>query len=196
MQKVVTKLEEIASFASSHTFRSRLEHDPNGNVYVLQLRDVRFGKNIDWQEVLRIKDFPGEKHLLKPSDLLFSMRGSNYSAFFLSEVRKPTVASSQFFRIRIRLTEPQLILPEFLAWQLNQKPAKAYYAAKETGSTVRSIRMSEIRAMQIVIPTIKRQRELLNLGEKIMEHNMLLGNIVDHNQSILDAVAEKELTAE
>ena len=50
--------------------------------------------------------------------------------------------------------------------------------------------------MQIVIPTIERQRELLNLGERIMEHNMLLDNIVSHNQSILDAVAEKELTIE
>lgn len=196
MQKVVTRLEEIANFASSHTFRSRLEHDPNGNVYVLQLRDVRLGKNIDWKKVLRIKDVPGEKHLLEPSDLLFSMRGSNYSAFFLAEVREPTVASSQFFRMRIKVAVPRLILPEFLAWQLNQKPAKDYYAAKETGSTIRSIRMSEIRAMQIVIPTIERQRELLNLGERIMEHNMLLDNIVSHNQSILDAVAEKELTIE
>lgn len=196
MQKMVKKLEEIANVASSHTFRARLEHHPGGSVYVLQLRDVRLGKNIVWEDVLRIKDFPGGKHLLEPSDLLFSMRGSNYSAFFLPEVKSPTVASSQFFRIRIKITEPQLILPDFLAWQLNQRPAKAYYAAKETGSTVRSIRMSEIRAMQIVIPTIERQRELLSLDEKIMGHNKLLNDIAKHNQSILDAVAEKELTAE
>jgi hypothetical protein len=196
MKKDVRKLDEIAEFASSHTFRSRLENAPGGTVYVLQLRDVRLGKNLPWDDVLRIQELPGRNHLLYPSDLLFSMRGSNYSIFFLYEVRNATIASSQFFRIRIKTIASNLILPEFLAWQLNQKPAKSYYAARETGSTVRSIRMSEIRTMPIVIPPIKRQRELLQLGERITEQNALLRNITKYNQDILDEVAQKELKPE
>ena len=93
-----------------------------------------------------------EKHLLQNDDILFAAKGLNNFAVVYHNSIGRAVASSSFIVIRISELNKNLILPEYLAWYINNsKQVSVFHRAKAT-TTIPSISISQLSHLEINIP--------------------------------------------
>ena len=77
-----------------------------------------------------------EKHLLKDGDVLFSAKGTKNFAAVFENHNEPSVASTSFFVIR---PTDNKVLPQFLAWFLNNPTTQTLLKAQAIGTSIPSI---------------------------------------------------------
>lgn len=193
MSYKMCSLDSVAEIAASFPFRYRVDDDPDGPVHVVQMQHITSDGDVLWGEASKTESFASmDKYLLRKQDVLFMLRGANFQAICLNDVPVLAVASTQFFRVRVLETE--FIRPEFLAWQLNQDPVKQYFSSMESGSTIKLIRIADLKKTPIVIPPLEKQDELLAFGNAVTRKNALLQQAIDANYELLAAVASRELS--
>jgi len=106
-----------------------------------------------------------DKHLLQHGDVLFAAKGTkNFAAWYESK-NQPAVASTSFFVIRIQESFQNKILPEFLAWYINQPISQKFLKGKAMGTSIVSISKSVLEELQISIPDLHTQRAILKITQ-------------------------------
>lgn len=110
------------------------------------------------------------KHLLKPGDILFAAKGTrNFAAVYESH-HPPSVASTSFFVIRLRVNN---VLPQYLAWFLNHPDTQKFLKANAMGSSIVSISKMVLEMLEIPIPPIEKQETIIKIASlKIQEHDI------------------------
>jgi len=108
-------------------------------------------------------DSISEKHLLRRGDVLFAAKGTkNFSTVY--DIKLPAVASTSFFVIRIENKYKQQILPQFIAWLINNPIAQAYLKGQAMGSSIASISKGVLEELEISIPSIQKQQLILKIS--------------------------------
>jgi restriction endonuclease S subunit len=101
------------------------------------------------------------KHLLQPGDVLFAAKGTkNFAAFYESK-NLPAVASTSFFVIRLKENIINKILPEFLAWYINQPVSQKFLKGNAMGTSIASISKAVLEELEISIPNLQTQKAIL-----------------------------------
>lgn len=152
------------------TIQSGIFAKPGSEGDVVYIQAKHFNENGNLRSVLHPdlkKSAISEKHLLKHGDVLFSSKGTKNFATWYEEDNLPAVASTSFFVIRIEGEKEKSILPEFLAWSINQPDAQKFLKGKAIGSTMASISKPSLEELELIMPKIKIQKEVLCL------HNLL-----------------------
>lgn len=103
-----------------------------------------------------------EKHILKDGDVLFAAKGTKNFAAVYENRNMAAVASTSFFVIRI--TENQ-VLPEYLAWYLNNQSTQALLKGKATGTAMPSISKHVLENLEIPVPSIQTQKTILEIHQ-------------------------------
>jgi restriction endonuclease S subunit len=90
----------------------------------------------------------------------------------------------------------QRILPEFLAWLMNQPVAQAYLKGQAMGSSIASISKGVLEDLEISIPSIQKQQLILNISRlrnKEIELRQQIEMLRDKQiqQQILQAINDK-----
>lgn len=175
-------------------FRGAVDALAPGGVAVVQMRNVE-EDSIDWPSLVRIT-LPTKRapDLLAEGDVIFTTRGRRNFALALEDVTGPAVCSPHFFVLQSR--EPDRLLPAFLAWQINQKPAQEYFQQAATGSHILNITRAAIESLPIAIPPMEVQRAVLELAEAARRERDLVNALIDNRQRQLDAVAAQILIPE
>ena len=131
-----------------------------GEVFYVQAR--HFDSNRNFIDTVK-PDLPNEaklqKHFLQIGDVLVAAKGYDHFAVDYKGKIKPAVASSMF--IILRLFDTSKILPEFLAWFINQANTQNILGESSKGTALPSITKSDIGNLKITIPTIKKQKAIL-----------------------------------
>ena len=189
------RLERVVALRAGYGFRSAIEEFSDGNIVAVQLRDIQRDK-VNWASAVRtrLERAPAKDEWLRTGDILFPFRGSRFSAIALGDVPSPAVASSQF--MLLRLLEPAALLPEFLAWQLNQPILQRYFELVAEGTAQRSLRRSAIEAATIIIPSIERQRSTMQLVTLVRREREALEEIIKTREQQLLQVATLLLRVE
>ena len=100
-------------------------------------------------------------HILRENDVLFAAKGiNNFGVVYRSEFGQ-AVASSSFIVIRLHSTKD--INPEYLAWFLSTTPAIQEFHKRQLGSTIPSISIEKLKNLEVVIPTIEKQRLIVQI---------------------------------
>ncbi len=86
------------------------------------------------------------KHLLKSGDVLFAAKGTKNFAAVFGENHPPSVASTTFFVLTIRNPD---VLPEYLAWVLNNQATQSFLKRNAIGSSMVSISKEVLSDLQI-----------------------------------------------
>ena len=102
-------------------------------------------------------------------------------------MRAPAVCSPHFFVIR--LTDPTAILPEFVAWQINQRPAQEYFQREATGSYILNIRREVVENLLLVIPPVDQQRAIIALARAAGIERAALSKLIDNRNHQIEAIA-------
>ena len=187
----VKLLEELANITFGYTFREAIVEDPNGDMRVIQARNI--SSEFSFQnstELLRVSvDSTRSSAFVKRGEILMTTRGATVGGYkacmFDADSDFPVLASSSLFILH---SISQTVLPEYLVAYLNSDYAQRELQDKSTGATVRSIPRGELERLKIPIPTIEKQKRIIALQQNIKQQNKLLNQRLTINNQIIDTI--------
>jgi len=149
----------IEGLFSGYSFREKIEPNPIGAVGVLQMKDILADySNFDYQSLDKVSDFQfKDKFFLNKGDIVFVSKGVNNYAIVIDLINFPIIASATFFIIRV---DEKKIIPEYLAWYMNQKEAQNYFSEKKAGTYVPNLNKQDIMDLPLKVPPLKKQNAI------------------------------------
>lgn len=192
MQYISAKLRDVAKAMAGHPIRDAIRSVPGGDIAVVQIKNVDAHAGVEWPAVTRtVLSTRRDPDWLRPGDILFSARGQRNIAVCLDHPPTRAVCSPHFFLIRVN--DANVALPDFLAWQMNLPQAQRYFSQSATGSYITSIRRQVLEALPILIPSLDRQRLLVQLAKAAQREKQLTQKLLENRQRELDLVAQNLL---
>jgi len=192
MSKIQLKqLKELATINSGISFRGKVEGSANGEVGVIQVRDLADGYTRITSPGLRLRiEDVKSRHLLKEGDLLFLSKGSvNHSALY-SGLPKLAVATSVFFIIRPGSSQ---VASKFLQWFLNQEKTQSYFKINQSGTYTPAVSKEVLGNLEIPLPDIMTQEKIAHLYSLEQKEQQLLSDIRDRRSIYLNSVLLESL---
>lgn len=142
---------------------------------------------------MTLADLPGRapSRWLEHGDIVFVARGASNYAVVADTPPERTVLSPHFFQIRIH--EDSGILPEFLAWQINQAPAQKYFTQSSEGSAVVGVRKGMLENLEIICPPPSEQGEIMMVVHCWNEQQNVIQAMSDNHEKFMVSIANKVL---
>ena len=185
-------LRDKANVEACYPFRGRINEVPNGEVRVIQMKDVSPEIGVDWSSLISTElEGRGTPKWLKNGSIIFMSRGSRNFAIFLEQVPEMTVCSPLFFHIHTKTDD---ILPSFLAWQLNQRAAQDYFKRERMGTHQLSIRRKTLEEMSITVPPMETQKKIMELDRVMREEQRLYKQLAINSAHMMQALTQDLLT--
>lgn len=186
----MNKLFELVNIRAGHSFRGKLIDDPQSNTLVLQIKDLQSSGLIDWQTLVHCKPIAKRKEWLRKDDILFVAKGSNNQSFLIdSHPPVPTLVAPIFFHISLKEKARRLILPKFLVWQLNQKPAQDYFAQNSQGGLSKNIKKDALESTPIFIPSLEEQKLIIELNQTVNSEKIAAEKLIENGQILMTKVS-------
>lgn len=180
-------IKNIATVQMGYSFRSRLEVSTTGDVAVIQMKDLRQDNTVDCSGLMKI-DMDGVKkhHLARKGDLIFRSRGLVTTAAILLEDPKMAVVAAPLLRIRI--SNPDIILPEYLNWYIGQRDAQMYLTSRAKGTTQTMISKEVIEELDVELPSLEKQKHIVELAALAAREQVLLTTLTDKRDQHIRAI--------
>ncbi|MCU0417113.1 MAG: restriction endonuclease subunit S [Cytophagaceae bacterium] len=138
---------------------------PSGDGDLVYLQSKHFDENGQlYKELypdLQLDEVP-KKHLLQNGDVLFAAKGSKNFATVFENHNEPSVASTSFFVIR---SVDKYVLPQYLAWFLNNHTTQTLLKGQAIGTSIPSISKQVLENLEITIPEIKMQMTIVEISK-------------------------------
>lgn len=184
-------LSELASISAGYPFRGKIDALPEGDVGVIQMRNADPDVGIDWASLSYV-ELPraSEKSYLRSGDIILSTRGGRNFPYFIEECSRAAVCSPHFFVIRVHAGG---ILPQFLAWQMRQKPCQDHFATGATGSYILNLTRDVVGNLSLVVPPLATQQMIVELDASARAERVLLTQLIDNRTNEMAAIARQLL---
>lgn len=170
-----------------YPFRSRLEHNPKGDVAVIQMKDIDDANLLHVDEAIRVTLPKGKAHhLLRAGDLLFRSRGRSNGAVLVGEAIGPSVLSAPMLLIR-----PRSVLPAYLCWYLNAPATQAQLGALAEGTSVQMISAEALKSLPIPTSSLDEQQRIARVAALAGREQTLLARIANLRQRLNDHLLMK-----
>jgi restriction endonuclease S subunit len=173
------KIQDIASIQTG------LFAKPSGIGELVYLQSKHFDEYGQLHSVLHpdlVAEGISEKHLLKDGDVLFAAKGTKNFATVFENHNEPSVASTSFFVLR---PTDNKILPEYLSWFLNHPETQILIKDKARGTAIPSIRKTVLEDLEISIPSIEKQRTVIQLSALVRKENELRMSILQQRKQLI-----------
>jgi len=184
------RLNKLADIFTGQTFRTKVDNNPDGEVWVIQMKDLN--KNytgISGQPNTITYDDVSRNQLLRKGDILLLAKGNNNVAFKYDS-DQPAVAVSLFFVIRVKSSK---IIPDYLIWFINNHNTQNYLATMREGASVSSIKKSIFEELCIEIPEIRKQELIANVYRLSICEEELMRKLIEEKQQFIQNALAKQL---
>lgn len=170
----ITKVVE--SISTGYQFRSGVEHDPKGNVAVLNVKNVRDGDDDLPGDLVMVRiDKDIEPYRVRAGDVLFLSRGHRLAATAIREVGGPVIAPSYFYIIR---PGPQIV-PEYLAWFINSEKAQAQLRLVHSGTHMPIVSKADFMELDVDVPPLRVQKAIAVVSDLTRREQRLQAQLVE-----------------
>lgn len=138
---------------------------------------------------LLIEDI-SEKHLLRAGDVLFAAKGTKNFAAVFENHNEPSVASTSFFVLR---PVDKKVLPQYLAWFLNNHTTQTLLKGQAIGTSIPSISKQVLENLEITVPGMESQKAILQITklrnkEKSLKQKIEMLREKQIQQQIINAI--------
>ncbi len=166
-------LGRLTEVQTGYPFRARFEHDPNGDVTVIQMKDID-DSNLLHPEVTNKVTLPKGKdhHMLRPGDLVFRSRGRSNGAALVGDGIGAAVLAAPMLLIR-----PIAVLPAYLCWFINAPSTQAQLASMSAGTSVQMISAEALKSLDVPVPSLEHQHQIVTLAALAEREQTLLSKI-------------------
>ncbi len=189
MQSKNTILKSIlqgSGISSGYSFRSKIEDDVNGQLKVIQLKDLINDYTVIGEECYRVSaEGIKDKYILKEGDILFISKGQNNKAiaFSSNNAQSKYIASSALFVIEVNRKEAN---PKYIAWYLNQLPVQNYLKQNLTGTYTPTINRKVVENIPLKLPSLKEQFKIAALGELTTKEKLVYTQILELRELLIN----------
>jgi len=173
----------IESAVSGFQFRDGIEPSADGNVAVLQVKDIRDGSDIRRENLARVrieKDI--EPYTLKSGYVLFLSRGHRPIATALVDPPPNTIVPNYFYIIRPKPT----VLPGYLAWVINSAQAQAQLQLVNKGSHMPMVSKTDFLQLEIDVPPLDVQKTIVALDELSRREQQLSDELLATKRKLIE----------
>lgn len=183
-------LSEIADIISGYTFRGSIENYPNGEILVLQAKNVSISKEItDTEDLVKVTTKSiRNPHFLKHNDVILVSRGSGAGSFrstVFNADDKNVMPSSSVHVIRIK---DVTVLPKYASLYLNSEIGqKALMQIVTGGSYIQSVLVKNLSLLHIPIPPMHTQKSIIALHENLQEQEKIVKRKQEIQKTIINA---------
>ena len=151
-------LSDISEILVGYQSREGIRAYPDGSHFLLQARDFNTLHQVDWSNLTRFTPAGSTaKSEIQQGDVLFLAKGQENFACPVTRSVNHVLAANSFYILR---PDRATILPEYLAWWLNQTPAQEYIKLNRSGSSLPFLSVSALSRLEVPIPPIEVQRKI------------------------------------
>lgn len=176
-------LKDIATIRSGYLFRERIKPDASGQYRVVQVGDITPDAGFSNGLLVRVS-LPDVKRsqVLEKGDVLFISRGLRKHAIAITWPIENTLATSQFFVLR----PDERVLPEFLAWYINQRPAQRYIEEHSTGTSASLINLEAMKKLPVEAPPVETQARITKIHQLSLREKELMEAIQNKRRALIE----------
>jgi len=185
---VKRQLRDIADFRIGYQFRGKVTPDPAGTVRVVQIKDIDANLQIRTTDLTPVEIDRPDSHLIREGDVLFLSRGHRLYAVIVPKVDAKLIATGYFFVLR---TNQQILLPEFLAWSMNEIDFQERVRPFHRGTHMPMISKTDLENIQIDVPPMEVQHQILALNGLLNEERRLSTSILEKRTALVQSVLRK-----
>jgi len=181
------RLAALSDIHSGYTARGRLDPLPEGGVPALQLRDVGTdgqapGPNFQRYDLGKLSD----RYFVRGGEVVFRSRGEpNAAAAIRDPLPEPVVVIVPLVIVR---PDRDRVLPEYLAWAINQPDAQRRLGAEAQGTSLRMIPMAVLENLEIAMPDLPTQRCIVELDALARQEAQLLRQLAARRETLVSAI--------
>lgn len=191
------KLSELAATKSGLVLnrkKASLQSNIKKNYNVVSLKSFKENGLYDHSHVESFiaDDVLKVDNLAKKGDILIRLREPNI-AVYIDNNYEDLVISSLMAVIR---TNTEEILPQYLAFYLNSDFIRSQLLQDVTLGAIKMIKVSDIQNLEIVVPSIQKQRLLINTIDTFNKEEVLLESLIAEKQKLKKSVFETVIKEE
>jgi restriction endonuclease S subunit len=176
-------LRDMATIRSGRLFRGKIEPDSTGHYQVIQIGDIDVDRKLSYKDLTRISLFDIKpSQLVQKGDVLFISRGLRKQAVAITEELNNVITTSQIFILR----PYEMLLPEYLAWYLNQLPAQRYLEEHSSGTNVSLINMEAFGKLPVRTPKLDIQQKIVQIYELCLRERELTELILQKRCALIE----------
>ncbi|MCC5791301.1 MAG: restriction endonuclease subunit S [Legionellaceae bacterium] len=177
------KLNTVASIQMGFSFRGKIVPDSTGNTIVIQMKDLTEDNILSSEDLVSIKlDDIKEQYQIKQNDIVFRSRGHTNTAAFIQDPVENALLAAPL--IRIRVTDSN-ILPAYLCWLINQQEMQIKIQRLAQGTSVKMIEKQELDELDITIPSLKKQKRILELDQLLNREQNLMKKLSERKSQLI-----------
>jgi len=162
-------LNQIADIRVGYQPKTCIQENAESDFFLLQGKDFNGANLMKKENILR---FSPERnphlYLAQKGDVLFLAKGIEHFAYYVDKNFKNTLVSASFYILKVKTRE---VLPEYLAWVMNQQQAKLYFDRYSAQTAVSFLSKQTLGQLEIHIPSINVQQKICNVV-KLWKHEM------------------------
>ena len=182
-----TKIKKIATVQMGYSFRSRLETSRSGNIAVIQMKDLLEDNTVGCGALAKIDmETLKEHHLAQKGDLVFRSRGHVTTAAVLLDDPGKAVVTAPLLRIRI--TKPDRVLPEYLNWYISQRDAQIFLTSRAKGTAQKMISKQAIEDLEVSLPSLENQKIIIELALLSAQEQTLLHRLSEKREQYISSM--------
>ena len=183
-------LVDIAEVRMGYSFRSRLEVDAEGDVAVIQMKDIDDANLLHPEGLARIQ-MPDlkDRHLVQEGDLLFRSRGVTNSAALVGGDLGRAVLAAPMLLIR---PKAEIVEPAYLQWFINHPATQAVLAGQAAGTAVKMIGKGVLDGLAVALPPLERQRVFVEIAQLASREAALLEELRGRRKALLEGILLRE----
>jgi len=184
------KIKKVADIKMGYQFRQKLGTSSSGDYLVIQAKDISqvLDHRLDLSNLHKVTPKrDAEKYRVKNGDVIFLSKGRRNYATLVSQLTPDlkTIAAGYFFIIR---PKTKTVLPEYVAWVINQPTAQSYLKSISRGSGMPFIPKTAFENLKIPIPPIDIQKQIVKLCELSFQESMLLKQLEEKKSKLISRI--------
>jgi hypothetical protein len=189
---VKAKVNEIAEIQIGYQSRGRIYLDPEGTHRIIQMKDFDECRRLGIENLTLFRpEREPERYLVGQGNVLFLSRGQKNFACAVTRPLNDTVAASYFFILRLSRDD---ILPEYLAWYINQVPAQEYlYSIAKRGSHMPIVPKAAFEALQVSVPPLTTQKKIVEIEKLLGQEQAIEDELFFKRELLIRALCLKKM---
>jgi restriction endonuclease S subunit len=191
------QLKDLARIISGYTFRTALPEGKNGNISVVQAKNIAPGIPITRETALPkvALEQKASNAIVQDGDVLLASRGTaigGFKATLAAEPGSSMIAASSVYVLR---PDTKIISAGYLVVFLNSEIGQETLRRISTGSNIRTLLIKELQEMEISCPSSSAQRAIASVYENISNQTQLLNKRKSLLQDILASTIKSSIHA-
>ncbi|MCD4750799.1 MAG: restriction endonuclease subunit S [Thermoanaerobaculales bacterium] len=180
------RVQDFCNIGIGHAFRQRLTRVPDGNVLVIQPKNIAPDGSISFGDEGPLRTYVAVSRPLWPNDVLIVNRGRFAAAVFDLPESDPWIVPSSILVLSVNM---RAVLPEYVACYFNSSSGQRLFRRHCEQTTVPFMSAKNLGDLDLPIPSLDRQHSLVAFDRATARYAVLSSR----KQELLRGILNREL---